>query len=79
LIDVLGNPHKERFVRKFFKVSVHSEIMHLTLRRLEAPGSLDVRWDGYGASTWRQGGVGRRWETWSSRRVDVKQRMKYGV
>jgi hypothetical protein len=24
---------------------VHSEMMHLTLKRLKAPGSLEVRWD----------------------------------
>jgi hypothetical protein len=26
-----------------FQVCVHSEMMHLTLKRLEAPGSLKVR------------------------------------
>jgi hypothetical protein len=39
-----------------FQVCVHSEMMHLTLKRLEAPGSFEVRWVGVGASTWRQGG-----------------------
>jgi hypothetical protein len=29
-------------------VCVHSEMMHLTLKRLEAPGSLAVRWGGGG-------------------------------
>ena len=29
-----------------FQVCVHSEMMHLTLKRLEAPGSLEVRWGG---------------------------------
>jgi hypothetical protein len=35
-------------------------MMHLTLKGLEAPGSLEVRWGwvGVGTSTWRQGGVG---------------------
>jgi hypothetical protein len=28
------------------QVCVHSEMMHLTLKRLEAPGSLEVRWGG---------------------------------
>jgi hypothetical protein len=27
-------------------VCVHSEMMHLNLNRLEAPGSLEVRWGG---------------------------------
>jgi hypothetical protein len=39
-----------------FQVYVHSEMKHLTLKRLEATGSLEVRW--VGASTWRWGGVG---------------------
>jgi hypothetical protein len=26
------------------RVCVHSEMMHLTLKRLEVPGSLEVRW-----------------------------------
>jgi hypothetical protein len=41
-------------------------MMHLTLKRLEAPGSLEVRWGGSGASTWRQG-VRRSCGMWSSR------------
>jgi hypothetical protein len=31
-----------------FWVRVHSEMMHLILKRLEAPGSLEVRWGGGG-------------------------------
>jgi hypothetical protein len=27
-----------------FRVCVHSEIIHLALKRLEAPGSLEIRW-----------------------------------
>jgi hypothetical protein len=27
-----------------FRVCVHSEMMHLILKTLEAPGSLEVRW-----------------------------------
>jgi hypothetical protein len=42
-------------------------MMQLTLKRLEAPGSLEVMWGGgWGASMWRWGGVGE--EVW-----DVKQ------
>ena len=26
------------------RVCIHSEMMHLTLKRLEVPGSLEVRW-----------------------------------
>jgi hypothetical protein len=29
-------------------ICVHSEMMHLTLKRLEAPKSLEVRWGGGG-------------------------------
>ena len=29
-------------------VCVHLEMMHLTLKRLEVPGSLEVRWGGDG-------------------------------
>jgi hypothetical protein len=29
-----------------FQVCVHSEMVHLTLKRLESPGSLEVRWGG---------------------------------
>jgi hypothetical protein len=29
-----------------FQVCVHSEMMHLTLKRVEALGSLEVRWGG---------------------------------
>jgi hypothetical protein len=29
------------------QVCVHSEMMHLTLKRLEVPGSLEVRWGGW--------------------------------
>jgi hypothetical protein len=40
-----------------FWVYVHSETMHLTLKRLEASGILEVWWGGVvGKSTWRQRG-----------------------
>jgi hypothetical protein len=29
-----------------FQVCVHSEMIHLNLKRLEAPGSLEARWGG---------------------------------
>jgi hypothetical protein len=46
-------------------------MMHLTLKRLEAPRSLEIRWGtGEGIHTWRRGGVGRRYGMWSSCRVD---------
>jgi hypothetical protein len=64
-----------------FQVCVHSEMMHLTLKRLEAPGSLEVRWGGgVGASTGGQSGVGRKNGMWSSWRVDGEWwGMEYGV
>jgi hypothetical protein len=31
-----------------FQICVHSEMKYLTLKRLEALGSLEVRWDGGG-------------------------------
>ena len=52
-----------------FQVCVHSEMMHLTLKRLEAPGSLEVRWDrGWrvGTSSWRQGSREEVWDVQQS-------------
>jgi hypothetical protein len=46
-------------------------MMHLTLKRLEAPGSLEVRWGGgWGHPRGDRGGVGRRCGMWNSRKVD---------
>jgi hypothetical protein len=42
-------------------------MMHLTLKRLELRGQVGWR---VGAAIWRQGGVRRRCEIWSSQRVD---------
>jgi hypothetical protein len=45
--------------------------MHLTLKRLEVPRSLEVRWDlGWGHPCADGGGVGRRCGMWSIQRVD---------
>jgi hypothetical protein len=52
-----------------FRVCVHSEMMHLTLKSLEALGSLEVRWAG-GWGHPRGDRAGRRYGMWSSRRVD---------
>jgi hypothetical protein len=42
-----------------FGVCVHSEMMHLTLKKLKALGSLEVMWGGgVGTSAWIQGGEG---------------------
>jgi hypothetical protein len=50
-----------------FRVCVQSEMMHLTLKRLEAPGSLEVRW----GEGWRHPHEdGRRCEMESSQKVD---------
>jgi hypothetical protein len=49
---------------------VHSEMMHLTFRRLEAPGSLEVRWGEWWGQPGGDRGVGRRYGIWNSWRVD---------
>jgi hypothetical protein len=58
---------------------MHSEMMHLTLKRLDAPGSLEVGWGGRWANPSGERGVGRRYEMWNSWRVDQDGRIKYGV
>jgi hypothetical protein len=43
-------------------------MMHLTLKRLEAPGSLEVRWGGgEGASMWRWWGGEEVWDVEQSK------------
>jgi hypothetical protein len=42
---------------EYFRVCAHSEMMHLTLKRLEALGSLEVKWGG-GCGHPRGDGVG---------------------
>jgi hypothetical protein len=55
-------------------------MMHLTLKRLEAPGVLRSGEVGLGASKWRWGRVERRGGIWSSQRVDREGwGMEYGV
>jgi hypothetical protein len=55
-------------------VWVQSEKIHLTLKKLEAPGSLDV-WLGKG---WWEGhpsgdtGMGKRFVIWNTQRVDLE-------
>jgi hypothetical protein len=44
-------------------------MMHLALKRLEGPESLEVRW----------GELGRRCEMWSSRRVNGEQGAGNGI
>jgi hypothetical protein len=62
-----------------FQVSVHSEKKHLTLKRLEAPGSLEVRWGGGIHMEMGWSGV-EVWDVEQSRRVDGEGRgMEYGV
>jgi hypothetical protein len=53
-------------------------MMHLTLKRLKAPGSLDVRWGGWWGHP-RGDGVRRRYGMWNSWRVDGEWELKYGV
>jgi hypothetical protein len=45
-----------------YQVCVHSEMVHLTLKRLEAPGSLEVRWDGGGNIHVETGGGKEVWD-----------------
>jgi hypothetical protein len=59
-----------------FQLWFNSEMMHLTLKRLEAPGSLEVRWGG-GGDTHVDIGGGRRYGMWNSQRVVGG--IKYGV
>jgi hypothetical protein len=57
-------------IEEDFWICVHSEIMHLTLRRLEASRSLEGRRGrGYGHSHGGRG-MGRRYGMWNSRRVN---------
>jgi hypothetical protein len=57
-----------------FWVSVHLEMMHLTLKRLEAPGCFEVRWNGeWGHPRGDGGGVRRRYVMWKSWWVDGRE------
>jgi hypothetical protein len=49
-------------------VCVLSKMMHLICKRLEAPGSLEVRWGGGGVIHMEE--RGRRCGMWSSQRVN---------
>jgi hypothetical protein len=52
------------------QVCVHSEMMHLTLKRLRAPGSLEVRWGrGWGHPRGDRE-MERRYGMWISRRME---------
>jgi hypothetical protein len=57
-------------------------MMHLTLKRLEAPGNLKVRWGVYGDINMETEG-GEQYRMWSSRgwmeqsRVDWERGIKY--
>ncbi len=46
------------------------EMMHLTLKRLEAPGSLEVRWGEGWEHPHGDRGFEKRYGMWSIRRVD---------
>ena len=45
-------------------------MMHLTLKRLEAPGSLEVRWGGEWGHAHGNMWMGRRYGMWNNQRVD---------
>jgi hypothetical protein len=57
-----------------YQVCVHSKMMHLTLKRLEAPGSLEVRW-GRGEDIHVETGGGE--EVWDMEQLEGG--IKYGV
>jgi hypothetical protein len=53
--------------------------MYLTLKRLDAPGNLEVRWGGNGDIHVEMGQVvGRRYGMWNSQRMN-EGGIKYGV
>jgi hypothetical protein len=55
-------------------------MMHLTLKRLEAPGSLEVRWGREWGHPGGDRGMGRKYGIWNSWRVDLEGwGIKYGV
>jgi hypothetical protein len=45
-------------------------MVHLALKRLEAPGSVEVRWSGGWGYPHGDGGVGRKYGMWNTQRVD---------
>jgi len=54
--------------------------MHLTLESLQAPGSLEVWWDGWGEDILVEtGGPGRRYWMWNSQRVDWEKNRIWSV
>ena len=50
------------------RVCVHSEMMHPSLKRLDAPGSLEVRWGGRWGHPRGHRRVGRSYGIWNSLR-----------
>jgi hypothetical protein len=48
-------------------------MIHLTLKRLEDPGGLEVKWVG-GGDIHMETGVGRRYGMWNSRRVNGRNK-----
>jgi hypothetical protein len=55
-------------------------MMHLTLEKLEAPGSLEIRWSGGWVHPHGDRGVRRMYGMWNSQRVGGEGRgMEYGV
>jgi hypothetical protein len=60
-------------------VNVHSEMMNLTLKRLEAPREFRFQVGWGGASMWRRGMVWRRCGIWKIWRVDRGWRVIWNV
>jgi hypothetical protein len=63
---------------KDFRVCVHSEMKHLTLKRLEAPGSLEVRWGGGGGIQVEKGDGEEVWDV-EQTEGEGGQGMEYGI
>jgi hypothetical protein len=55
------------------RVYVHSEMMHINLQRLEAPGSLEVRWGGGWGHLYGDSKISRRYGIWSNQGMDRRE------
>ena len=54
-------------------------MIYLTLKNLEAPGSLEVRWDGGWGHPYGVRGVWRRYGMWNTQRVEEAGDKIWGV
>jgi hypothetical protein len=55
-------------------------MIHVTLKRLEGTGNLEVRWSwGLGGQPREDKGLSRKYGMWNSQRVDTGGGIKYGA